>query len=562
MKKRAQLPDAYTFTTLFRGFSLYPHYPQSLPRAISIYRSMFAEKCPVKPSIIHTNAVLKVCALAHDVDSLLDIAAKLPTRGNGAPNNLTYTIILNAIRNQAWEETESMETYPVKKERKIQAVLQGRKVWEEVKQRWTEGDLFLDEELVCAMGRLLLLGDLQDCDAILSLLEQTMGLPRQVPRMSNLGRERRASENSRRIQDLEHSIRTSSSDDILTESRITSNPQTLSATDNGSNQISDPFSPLPSRSSIGSQAHIRPGRNTLSLVVDACVRLSFIRAAQNYWGVLTSPTGAYKITPDNENYHMYLRLLRVQRASKLAVELVQEMRQGELAGKQPLHIKTFRIALSCCVRDIRNKNSVAHAAKLVKIMSDDLPYPDAKALSMYLDVALSQRPCDWRVLMGVIRTTEPGVRNLRSLLAYDPAGETKQDWGDVLKLVRDLIGALDVVLDLGNEGMSQAEKKWCNDLKYPLSRYFSKSTSRRVLLKAEDAKRGTGEEYGGTRKGPSPALTGIQRAGGGAGDEAGGGYDEDVAWEDEDGEKKRSVLGLRRMHKQRLALARGDRKAY
>lgn len=479
MKKRAQRPDAYTFTILFRGFSWYPQFPQSAPRALSIYQSMFSENSPVRPSIIHTNAVLKVCALAHDVEALLGIAAELPTHGTGAPNNLTFTTILNAIRSKAIEDTEgrkgtSREEHAGNTKVIALALQQGRRLWVEVRQRWMSGDLRLDEEFVCAMGRLLLLGnEARDHDDVLSLLEQTMGIPRQVARVADSVLQR-AEESSGPAEDPESPL----------HSLANVEPQTLISASDEQTDIpkppSDPFAPH--RKTTGATlSNVRPGRNTLSLVLDACIRLKSIRAAQNYWGLLTSPDGYHQIIPDSENYHMYLRLLRLQRSSKLAVELVAEMKSGQLTGKAgAVQIKTFRIALSSCVRDIKNRNSIVHAEKLVRMMTDTLTYPDAKALSMYLQVALGQKPQDWRVIMGVIRGTEAGVRNLRSLLAYDPAGPLKQSEEDISELVKGLIGAFDVVLDLGNEEMSGEEKRRCREQKHMLAAFVTRMHQRHV----------------------------------------------------------------------------------
>src|SRR5579871_5275043 len=100
MKKRGQKPDAHTYTIIFRGMAELSHYPQTLSKALSIYHSMAADNAPVKPSIIHTNAMLKVCARSQDMDAMLGIVAKLDRKGNNAPNNLTFTTILNAIRQQ------------------------------------------------------------------------------------------------------------------------------------------------------------------------------------------------------------------------------------------------------------------------------------------------------------------------------------------------------------------------------------------------------------------------------------------------------------------------------
>ncbi|KAK4690114.1 hypothetical protein P7C71_g6610, partial [Lecanoromycetidae sp. Uapishka_2] len=238
---------------------------------------------------------------------------------------------------------------------------------------------------------------------------------------------------------------------------------------------------------------IRPGRNTLSLVIDACVRLHLVRAAQNYWSLLTSPSGAYNIMPDAENYHMYLRLLRIQRASKLAVELVEEMRRGELGAQAQLRTKTFRIAMSCCVRDKKNKNVLENAGKLVRMMTDTLENPDAKALTMYLNLAMSQTPRDWRTIMGVIRGTELGVRNLRSLLAYDPQASEKQDKEDVLELVRRLVGAFDTVLDLGNEDMSRGEKARCREQRHALAGYITRNANRVEKMRKVELERRQGD---------------------------------------------------------------------
>ena len=500
MKKRAQLPDAYTFTILFRGLSWYPRSSQSTSRALSIYQSMFAENSPVRPSIIHTNAVLKVCALAHDIDALLGIAAELPVRGTGAPNNLTFTIILNAIRSQASAELGSQKATFGEEDSERHgetalAVQQGRRLWLEVRQRWMSGDLILDEEFVCAMGRLLLLGNkAQDRDDVLSLLEQTMGIPRQIARLADPA-PGRAEEAPEPDDDSEHPLDPPANVEL--ETLLSSRKEK----DKAPAFPSDPFAPLSSANGP-TQSAVRPSRNTLSLVLDACIRLKYVRAAQNYWGLLTSPDGPHKIVPDSENYHMYLRLLRLQRSSKLAVELVDEMRSGKLTGTaDAVHTKTFRIALSCCVRDINNRNSIVHAGKLVRMMTDTLPHPDAKALSMYLDVALGQKPRDWRVIMGVIRGSELGVRNLRSLLAYDPAGPQKQSNEDVLELVRGLIGAFDVVLDLGNEELKDEEKRRCKEQRFTLAAYVTRMHTfyKRLAVKRDSVRtlNGGRQGYGG-----------------------------------------------------------------
>ena len=470
MKKRAQLPDAYTFTILFRGLSWYPEYPLAVERAITIYHSMFTDNSPVRPSIIHTNAVLKVCALVGDMDALLGVASRLPAHGPNAPNNLTFTTILNAIRSDAWKSKRDQGDEAERAQMRARAIMQGRRLWEEIKERWAQGDLALDEELVCAVGRLMLLSNNEkDCDDILSLLEQTMGIPRQTPRLGQNGQQRPL--RGTRTVDSPRDTHLSSSDTMM--------PVVLGGSDEAEGvpePESDPFAPL-ARGPPKGQTFLPPGRNTLSLVVDACVRIHLDRAAQDYWGLLTDPAGNYRIVPDTENYHMYLRLLRIRRASKLTTELITDMRQGDLGPDIRLETKTFRIALACCVRDKNNRSSITHAGKIVRVMQDTLEHPDARTLTMYIQLTLSQEPRDWRTLMGVLRGTELGIRNLRSLLAYDPEkGEEVSQ--DVQELVKSCVSGFDVVLDLGDEEMSTADKKMCKEQKATLQAWISRTMKR------------------------------------------------------------------------------------
>lgn len=487
MKKRAQQPDAHTYTIVLRGLSWHPHYEQSLPRALSVYHSMYAENCPVKPSIIHTNAVLRVCALARDLDALWGVAAKLPTHGKGAPNNLTFTTILNAVRTIAWndgsEDAKNMdETVEERAARRQRAVMQGRKMWDEIIGRWRGGDMLIDEELVCSMGRLLLLGRAErDYDDVLSLLEQTMAIPRQIPRLGKPARGSYLSAAEVQSEDMKPELHqsTTGSDSSLEAISFASDgvPEPSSDED-----LDTDYSPggefdVVSQPASRSSSYAFPGRNTLSLVVDACLRMQAVRPAQDYWGLLTAPSGPYNIVPDAENYHMYLRLLRVQRASRLSVELVQEMRRGLTGRTNVVQAKTFRIALSCCVRDKNNRNVLEHAGKLVRMMQDTLEEPDVRSLEMYISVALHRKGRDWRSIMGVLRGTEVGVRNLRSLLAYVEKGKRETRKSDVMEFVRKLIGAYDIVITMGAEEMGRDERQLCMEQRNTLASWLTRQAN-------------------------------------------------------------------------------------
>lgn len=467
MKKRAQLPDSRTFTILFRGFASHPQYPTSLDRALAIYQSMSAENCPVKPSIIHTNAVLNVCARFMNVDAMLGVAAKLPTRGAKAPNKVSFTTIINAIRTVMIKKGPTLSDDD-KWESQQTAISQGRSIWGEVRDRWQNRDIEVDEEMVCAMGRLLLHGSTaRDWDDVLSLVEQTMGIPRQVPRrekengggMSNQSnRHEQATKSTSEPEPLESDGWTGEESKELRGPQLSSRMAESDEKEDVSGNEFDPVDPQKIK-------YITPGHNTFSMVMDACIALKNFRAAQDYWGLLSDPSGEYGITPDAENYHVYLRLLRVKRASKLSVEMLEELCYNPPGGIKVLQRKTFRIAMSTCIRDVNNPNVLAHANKMARIMLDSLEQADIRALGMYLSLALTDRHLQWESLMEVLRGCEIGVRNLRSFLAYGEEKNTKS-WKDdreeeAIQFVTKLARAFQTALSLGKGQMSFEEDRFC-----------------------------------------------------------------------------------------------------
>ena len=532
MKKRAQPPDAQTYTILLRGLAWNADYGQSTSRALSIYQSMFAENSPVRPSIIHTNAVLKVCARAKDLDTLFNIAAKLPTKGRGAPNNLTFTTILNAVRISAWERDRSLkfedeEQYATRRQR---AVLQGRRMWSDIVGRWRKGDLTIDEQLVGTMGRLLLLGYTpQDYDDVLSLVEQTMAIPRQVPRLDDPARkvhspipntllQRKVRKELCTDQEMQGSDAESSYPDESVESGQDHNPRLTHGSE---------FDSLP-HNGLTVISHARPGCSTLSLVVDACVRMHAVRPAKDYWSLLTSAAPPMTVVPDAENFHMYLRLLRLTRASRSAVELTEEMASKSELGVQA---KTFRIAMSACARDNRNLNAYEAATRLLKLMIRSLEEPDLKTCEMYLRVMGNgiERGRGWRTLEQGLEELKPCVANLKSLLAYgrihsedldsaNTGGETdvgdvyqaenkitkheRVDLGerevsrisrvappgrsDISDFVRTMIGAYDKMLLVSGEAMSAKTRHTCRTERSRLAAWVTRS----VHNAAEGAREG------------------------------------------------------------------------
>ncbi|KAL8804837.1 MAG: hypothetical protein Q9182_002331 [Xanthomendoza sp. 2 TL-2023] len=467
MKKRAQKPDAQTYTILLRGLSWHPHHQETVPLALKIYHSMFAENCPVKPNIIHMNAALKVCALARDMDALWGVAAKLPSKGIGAANNLTFTTILNAIRTVAWQNDKDLgdEASEEKSLRRQRAVMHGRQIWEDIVPRWMAGDLWIDEELVCAMGRLLLLGSTsQDYEDILTLVEQVMSIPRQKrplpePQGDAFSREQAAHtlkaaevENDR----IQEGTRDGSVQMEINADDLKPGPSVPTSTTNTA--VTNVFrsQPIPPKVSLAC-----PGRNTLSLLLDTCVRLRAIPSAQAYWGLLTDHSGPYDIAPDSENYHMYLRVLRVQRSSKAAAGLIADMYSGELAPMKMLQPKTFRIAFSAFVRDKNNPRVMEYTNKVLQIMYKALAEPDLKALEMYLEVAVARVRSDFRVTLAALRELETGTRLVRNYIMYgsDDGVVTDEVKTAAAGFAKKVIGVYDAVLHAAGDRLETGEKK-------------------------------------------------------------------------------------------------------
>ncbi|MCJ1389898.1 hypothetical protein MMC18_002755 [Xylographa bjoerkii] len=533
MKKRAQPPDAYTFTILLRGLAANHQYPQSLPRALSVYNSMYAENSPVRPSIIHTNAVLKVCSRANDIDALFEVAAKLPRRGKGAPDNLTFTTIINAIWNAALNNPLlSAEQHTAKRR---EAVRQGRRMWEDIIGRWRVGDMLVDEEMICAMARLLILGDTpEDCDDILSLFEQTMGIPRLIPRLGDPTRQ------THLTPSRAPALLSSPSGTIeATETDPTQpNPQSTNAdreeTPAPPSFPSAPaslppsvFTPLPLTPSSLPRSHPRPSHQTLSALIDACTHMSAVRAASSYWTLLTSPP--HSIIPDAENLHMYLRLLRLSRASRHAVSLLNSMLLPRSAGglgiaAQP---KTFRIAMSTCVRDAYNPSAASHAITVLNAMAAHLEEPDLRVCEMFV-AALEKaaKTGSWRPVLAGLDALEPVLANLRSLLSYGafgpadtapqedlylPAGRrhpsrivarkdgsvTGSSARAVLLLLRRMVGLYDRGLERRREGFAREEARAVRARRERLSAFVERRSRAMGLgVQREESGAGTADTAG------------------------------------------------------------------
>lgn len=482
MKKRSQVPDARTYTILFNGCATQQSAPESLGKVISIYHSMLTDRSPVKPNTIHMNAILKMCARSQNMDAMFAIADQLPPRGVRAPNNLTYTTILNALRIYAVNDLRSTLTDEQKESNRRKAMLDARRLWHDVSSRWRQGDLWIDEELVCAMGRILLLGGARDHDDIMSLVEQSMNIPRQVPRQASPKRaptntlpEPRSQEISSVGGRTQETVPTEIEPDTLKYGQDAaavqdeSHPSTTPEIETETTTLEDEAASIEEFESVilaksprtSTSAFTKPGPNTLSLLMQSILYLRLREPATKYWDILTKE---YGIKPDAENYHAYLRVLRVARASTDVVKLLTEMPRWQMQDK------TFRIAMSTCQRDKNNHRVFGNAGKILDIMQEARETPDITALNGYLDVAIAA-PCYnkkasadgkrglaklayGRQIQRALSRLGPSFFNLRSLLAYGRPSDTSHQSQeslsqDVLLLTRKMISAHDLLISKG-----------------------------------------------------------------------------------------------------------------
>ncbi|KAI1751433.1 hypothetical protein F4782DRAFT_183543 [Xylaria castorea] len=370
MKKRAQQPNAQTFTIIFRGCAKSEHPTLALGEAYKLYQNMLSVG-RIKPNVIHLNAVLKVCAKAGDLDSLFSIlhSSDDPLR---SPNNLTYTTIFNAMRMRADKVPAGGDAGGRLGEEELQkekesTIKRAKTIWEEVISRWRAGSLIIDEELLCAMGRILLMGGYRDIDAIESLIEQTM----MISRADNKGLSGREG----------------------TKSSTLASPQS---------NIKAPGVPA----STGPL----PGNNSLSLVLEALEKTRRTTKAIKYWNVFTMH---YHVVPDAENWIRALRVFHTGKNSGRAATALQSMPSSMIT---PKHV---RVAMGACLRDNLNKSALDNATEILKIMGQNPSISDVFALRLYLQVAhASKRSFDDEAKSDYTGAMNAWAKNLAAALDH------------------------------------------------------------------------------------------------------------------------------------------------
>jgi len=442
MKKRRQVPDARTYTIIITGCTHHPDSRNGLEKGLALYRSMQLDNSAVKSNQIHINAVLKLCAQAKDIPTMFDIAADLPSKGPRALDNVAFTTILNAIQRDANLDTRLKLTPGQARSYVQKRLLNARRIWAEITQRWRKGDLWVDEELVCAMGRILLLGDGRDRDDVLTMIEQAMNIPRQIPR---LGTDERSS--------IEPSEQESYGTRRPSPEAIKGDMELRLPIDIQVPQTNTSLKPR----GQGLGSFTKPSQSTLTLIMEALLDASLKAPALRYWHHFTTVLG---IVPDGPNYHSLLRVLREARASSETLDVLTRMPRHLLAEK------TFRIALSTCRRDANNSHVFSNAGKILDIMTPVVRTPDVKILEDYLSISSSlprrierhsstsdpgpTKYSQGRQILRALQRINPFWLSLAAVFKYEAAPsrrDLKRQADDLIFISGSMVRAYDILMD-------------------------------------------------------------------------------------------------------------------
>jgi pentatricopeptide repeat protein len=357
MKKRGHEPDAHTVTIILRGLLHSGGWDAERPahlkaQALSIYQSLSRPNSKVKPSTIHTNAMLNICAKYGDMDGLWSIAGKLPTTGPGQADSWTYTIIFNAMRADLEKQLSQGGNVNGVDEATFatniidRTINDARQLWVDIIARWRRADLDIDEKLVFALGRLLLISKRQrDHVSVFDLVRQTCNVH---VTHSSLARPQQLDEPD---AEATTQVRSSQHEDADSD-RTMSTSVAFGLSEKGG-------------------MYVKPGAVLLNLVMEAALVSGQRHVGKMYWRALTSDTGNFKVVPDTPAALSYLRVLRVARASKEVVDVfLSAARWGGDVATLAQRRNAQIIALSACMRDKNNPNVFATATRLLDIFRD------------------------------------------------------------------------------------------------------------------------------------------------------------------------------------------------
>ncbi|CAM1502842.1 Fc.00g076180.m01.CDS01 [Cosmosporella sp. VM-42] len=327
MKKRAQLPNVQTYTVIFRGCARSEHPKLAVSEAVKLYHNLLRND-RLEANIIHLNAVMNVCARAGDIDSMFSLldTANESTR---APEAFTYTVILNALRNTTLKENNELDPEQ-QRENLEKMVYRVKALWEEVITKWRKGRLVIDEDLVCAMGRVLYASPKrEEKREIFDLISQTMNIP-------NFSKPE-------------------------PETPVESEVKT------------------PARTPRRGVTYATPDKNTLSLLLQAVTGARLTTCGVKYWNLLIRK---YSVAPDRDNFMRMFGMLKVAKASGFATELLDHI-PDEINND-----RIYKMAMETCVRDNINHNAIKHSNQILDKMIDRLEIPHPHVLRLYMRVSL------------------------------------------------------------------------------------------------------------------------------------------------------------------------------
>lgn len=344
MKKRGQLPNVQTFTTIFSGLLNATNKSVAVAEAVKHY-NLLLQDSRLEANIFHTNAVLKLCAQAHDLDQMLLIANTLDNKAR-SPDSTTYTVLLEGIRHKVWAELKGMEAQESERYRKDMADKAGI-LWSEVVRKWKNGRLRVDERLVNAMARTYPFHQERNVrpedSKILDLLQEMMNIP-----------------NYAKEPDW----------DKKEAKRLEREP------------VEEDTKGRPKTSLAKSGMFAKPGARTLGLILEVLGGARRSALAIKYWNKLVDDFGVH---PDQDNYFRMLVLLKASKSSAHVAWLLTHSRAGVLNAGH------FITAMNVCINDNINPNAVDNALSILNRANEVLP-PGQEELMMlhrlYLRTAL------------------------------------------------------------------------------------------------------------------------------------------------------------------------------
>lgn len=493
MKKRGVKPDSYTYLRLLNGLAdNAATMPSALGRALTVYYSLTAPSSTVKASTMHTNAALKVCAQAKDVDAMWDIAERIPDKGRGQADTLTYTTLLNGIRN-------SIEPGLLDR-----SIMEGRELWENILLKWQNGALEMDEGLGCAMARLLLKSvKPEDWDEVLSLCQDVFGVPRLIPKIGTKARkllpirDKGKKEVEEDLEEVEQGRKAMTAD---LKGRIGDAIKAVGAkgrrdeveegfaeeveveegfaeeveVEEGERDTDEPILGINTAGVDGTASLITsqipaekpPIRNNgLSVILEACLSLRAYDTAANYWDLITE---SYNVLPDRDNYHGRMRCLSMQGDSAGCLAVVQEMIKKGVELNQNL----FFIAMNGCRRN-KKIAGFNDAFRILDLMQREAIDVTSKVLIAFIRTATVTE--DVRAMRQAWMKIGPGLFNIHKLI--EPTNKSIEKIAKDLECCQEMVSLSDAILSrMYKHKLGKADKEfadWVEGSRQKIHKYIN-----------------------------------------------------------------------------------------